>query len=89
MRPFLVLVIDTDRHKARDKYNRLMEEDESTSQKRDQLKRARDKFKTAIQKIASHELSSESYSAPRYEPQPRIPLATEKTRLPAQKSEEI
>jgi hypothetical protein len=89
VRSFLVLAIDTNKRKARDKYNRLMEEDESTSRKREQLKRARDKFKTAIQKIECHELPSESYGVSRYGPQRPIPLATYKTGPPTQKFEEI
>ncbi|KAI1817955.1 P-loop containing nucleoside triphosphate hydrolase protein [Poronia punctata] len=42
--------------KAPENYDRLMDEEESITQKRNELKRARDKFKTAIQKIEAHEM---------------------------------
>ncbi|KAI0396336.1 P-loop containing nucleoside triphosphate hydrolase protein [Xylariaceae sp. FL0594] len=57
--------LDLSPYPTPEKYSRLMMEEQSTSEKREELKKARAKFQTAIQKIETHELMLSSHGMPR------------------------
>jgi hypothetical protein len=54
-----------------------MEEEETTAQKREQLKREREKFQTARQRIDELERSSAGYTTPHYNFQQTTGFASE------------
>ncbi|KAI3318618.1 P-loop containing nucleoside triphosphate hydrolase protein [Xylariaceae sp. AK1471] len=76
---FIEEIIDADRCEAPRTYSRLMEEEETTAQKREQLKKEREKLRTARQRIDELERSTAGYTIPRYNFQRPTIFAAEAT----------